>query len=322
VTTVDLTPDGKIVDSSDAMLNALATALHAADCGCPDWSPGDDEDPRYDTAAPQTVDQLAAAGWRRESGTGVAAVDPTYEDRITDEAVRAAAEAIEDETFRRIGPGRDLDDIHREGIARAALLAALPLLGTAWLGDRVECADCGRTSGYCKCGDIDAAEMARLMRERVLRESTQDECSGYEDFVAVGPDEVVLPLVTAAAAEKIAEARYRAGREAAARDIQVVALDETLRPVRDGQSRTIETWLWHAAAIARGNEPVTGDLGVWAVVFSNYEPPEIDGLYLEQVDAEARAGELGVGWHAVKWEISLGRSGARERGDNPEERQR
>jgi hypothetical protein len=144
-------------------------------------------------------------------------VDLTSEDKITDEAVRAAAEAIEDETFRRIGPGRNLDDIHREGIARAALLAALPLLGTAWPGDRVECADCGRTSGYCKCGDIDAAEMARLMRERVLRESAQDECSGYEDFVADGPDEVVLPLVTAAAAEKIAEARYRAGREDAAR---------------------------------------------------------------------------------------------------------
>jgi hypothetical protein len=147
-------------------------------------------------------------------------VDLTSEDKITDEAVRAAAEAIEDETFRRIGPGRNLDDIHREGIARAALLAALPLLGTAWPGDRVECADCGRTSGYCKCGDIDAAEMARLMRERVLRESAQDECSGYEDFVADGPDEVVLPLVTAAAAEKIAEARYRAGREDAARAVE------------------------------------------------------------------------------------------------------
>lgn len=49
-------------------------------------------------------------------------------DLIGDEAVTAAAEAIEDEAIRRIG--RDLGTVHRDDIVRAGLAAALP-----WLAD-------------------------------------------------------------------------------------------------------------------------------------------------------------------------------------------
>lgn len=66
---------------------------------------------------------------------------------IPDEAVRLAAEAIEDEAIRHIG--RDLGTIHRDDIVRAGLTAAAPILRKHWAQqDRVHAgADVGTLRG-------------------------------------------------------------------------------------------------------------------------------------------------------------------------------
>jgi hypothetical protein len=63
---------------------------------------------------------------------------------ITEKAVVAAAEAIEDYAFRTIG--RDLGTIHRDDIVRAGLIAAMPeiLLGMARHLERID-------SSLCSC---------------------------------------------------------------------------------------------------------------------------------------------------------------------------
>lgn len=39
---------------------------------------------------------------------------------------------------------------------------------------------------------------------------------------------------------------------------------------------------------------------VWAVVFSNYEPAEVDSLWAVEELAETRAGQLDHGWEVVR----------------------
>jgi hypothetical protein len=41
----------------------------------------------------------------------------------------------------------------------------------------------------------------------------------------------------------------------------------------------------------------------WAVVFSNYDPTELEGLFATRALAEKRVEELGTGWHAERWAI-------------------
>lgn len=59
-------PKDDLREFARSVADTLATALHAADCGCPDWSPGDDEDPRYDTAADQALIDWTYGGHIRE----------------------------------------------------------------------------------------------------------------------------------------------------------------------------------------------------------------------------------------------------------------
>lgn len=42
---------------------------------------------------------------------------------------------------------------------------------------------------------------------------------------------------------------------------------------------------------------------VWVVIFSNYEPSEVDSLWRTKESAEKRAEELGDMWDAVEWEV-------------------
>lgn len=46
-----------------------------------------------------------------------------------------------------------------------------------------------------------------------------------------------------------------------------------------------------------------GENTVWAVVFSNYEPPEVDSLWTTEARAEERAEELGAGWGVTGWDV-------------------
>jgi hypothetical protein len=46
------------------------------------------------------------------------------------------------------------------------------------------------------------------------------------------------------------------------------------------------------------------DLIVYAVVFSNYEPTEVDSLWASMELAERRATKLGSGWEAVEWTVA------------------
>lgn len=101
--------------SQQTLLDALATALHNADCGCPDWSPGDDEDPRYDTTAARTVDLLAAAGWRYEP-----------------DVLREAADAWEANRYAAVGLLPDAE------------LCAGDRAGVDWLRSRANAKEAGR----------------------------------------------------------------------------------------------------------------------------------------------------------------------------------
>lgn len=42
---------------------------------------------------------------------------------------------------------------------------------------------------------------------------------------------------------------------------------------------------------------------VYAVVFSNYEPAEVESLWETMEDAEARASALGSPWEAQEWDV-------------------
>lgn len=42
---------------------------------------------------------------------------------------------------------------------------------------------------------------------------------------------------------------------------------------------------------------------VWAVVYSNYFPAEVDSLWKTKEKAEERAEELQGEWHAQEWEV-------------------
>lgn len=44
-------------------------------------------------------------------------------------------------------------------------------------------------------------------------------------------------------------------------------------------------------------------MSVWAVVFSNYEPAEVDSLWTTEDRARERADELGDGWTVTEWEV-------------------
>jgi hypothetical protein len=46
----------------------------------------------------------------------------------------------------------------------------------------------------------------------------------------------------------------------------------------------------------------------WAVVFSNYEPAEVDMLFATRALAEERAEKLGDGWDVQRWAIRGWRS--------------
>lgn len=56
-----------------------------------------------------------------------------------------------------------------------------------------------------------------------------------------------------------------------------------------------------------------GPLTVYAVVFSNYYPAEVDSLWRRRGDAEARAEELNAssdtrGWDVSEWDVEGARS--------------
>jgi len=56
--------------------------------------------------------------------------------KISEEAIRAAGEAIEDKAILRLG--RDLGTIHRDEIVHAGLVAAYPLLRQQWEAEFLE----------------------------------------------------------------------------------------------------------------------------------------------------------------------------------------
>lgn len=45
------------------------------------------------------------------------------------------------------------------------------------------------------------------------------------------------------------------------------------------------------------------ELTVYAVVFSNYEPTEVDSLWRTQESADKRADELDGDWRVVPWRV-------------------
>ena len=52
-----------------------------------------------------------------------------------------------------------------------------------------------------------------------------------------------------------------------------------------------------------GDMEVSEPEAVWAVVFSNYDPREIDSLWWNEEEASARAEELGEMWRVEKMAV-------------------
>jgi hypothetical protein len=48
---------------------------------------------------------------------------------------------------------------------------------------------------------------------------------------------------------------------------------------------------------------VPTDLTIWAVVYSNYEPPEVAAMYDNEAAAQAHADDLDGPWHVVAWRV-------------------
>jgi hypothetical protein len=48
---------------------------------------------------------------------------------------------------------------------------------------------------------------------------------------------------------------------------------------------------------------------VWVVVYSNYDPNEVDSLWETEKLAERRVAMLGRGWKAVEWEVGSEKDG-------------
>lgn len=42
---------------------------------------------------------------------------------------------------------------------------------------------------------------------------------------------------------------------------------------------------------------------VYAVIYGNYEPAEVDSLWSTRERADERAAELGEGWTTVNWQV-------------------
>lgn len=44
-------------------------------------------------------------------------------------------------------------------------------------------------------------------------------------------------------------------------------------------------------------------VNVWAVIYSNYDPPEVASIYDNETAAEAHADDLDGPWYVQKWSV-------------------
>lgn len=177
---------------------------------------------------------------------------------VPDEAVRAAAEAIEDGAIRLLG--RDLGTIHRDDIVRAGLAAALPViaarvraeaetyligqLGTLWAGElaavRAEAVAEERQR---------MTEMHEVMDAAIVRGGYRPgEAELVAALLSAGPAAGSVPVATPTPAE--------VSRELIAGEIEA-ATSGTHAGVSEAEARAWSAGMLTAAEIVRHGTPAT-----------------------------------------------------------------